>query len=131
MAEESIDEKLTAEFGKIGARYEGITTSTDLRKAFEIIDGVDDTRKGLEDGAKDDEYGNPGVVKLSYKKLKKKYDEAPSDEKPPFPGNSIEEYIEIKVQQAADASHAKANVIFSFLTNSHASKEIDSAHGSS
>ena len=127
MAEESIDEKLTAEFGKIGARYEGITTSTDLRKAFEIIDGVDETRKGLEDAA----FTEPYTLVKSYDKLKKKYDEAPSDEKPPFPGNSIEEYIEIKVQQAADASHAKANVIFSFLTNSHASKEIDSAHGSS
>ena len=119
--EKTVPEKLSEEFdgtplardGVAVTRYQELSNEADMRLAFEILDSVDETRKGLE-AARDEE---PYALVTSYEKLKKKYDKAPDDDKPPFPGDSIDDYIERKVATAAASAHAKADVISSYVYN--------------
>ena len=124
MAEETVAQKLTAEFGIFGASgYGGITTNNRLRKAFEIIDGVDDIRKNLQDAADDGALDKAIGKKLDLSGKELREFEATSAQRT--------EHINEIVAESADMARAKADVIFSFLQNAHASKTTDDAHGSS
>lgn len=113
---DDIVSKLTAEFGRVGIpsagsatvlnTYPGLTTLSNFRRAFEIIDDVDGTEASLQE-AKD-----RGELKRQAAKA----------------GQSESQYVIDKVNQARDMAHAKADVIYSYINNIHLKRSADEVH---
>jgi hypothetical protein len=112
----STTEKLTDEFG--GVALLGIHDLNDFKKAFEIVEGVDEIRNNLEGAAypltPNDEGEGGSLNKSIGKRLG--YKGKQLRDFIPTPAQA-EEYIDEIVAQSADMAHAKSYVIYSLIVN--------------
>ncbi len=124
--DESVLEKLTDEFG--GGALLGIKNLNDLKKAFELIDGVDEVRTNLEEAAypliPDDE-GKGGALNKAIAKSLDLKGKAARNFIPTAGQASV--YINEIVQKSADMAHAKSFVMYSFMVAAF-SKHVEHLH---
>ena len=124
--DESILEKLTDEFS--GEALLGIRNLNDLKKAFELIDGVDEVRANLEEAAypliPDDE-GKGGALNKAIAKSLDLKGKAARNFIPTAGQASV--YINEIVQKSADMAHAKSFVMYSFMVHAF-SKHVEHLH---
>ena len=106
MADKSIPELLEDEFGYDGGRYLSLNSLTELKAAFAIIDDAAATRQGLED------LKNSDLKAITKAALK---------QEPPM---TVDEYINDKARKAEEMSHAKAEVVHSYIRNLFDDRDI-------
>lgn len=112
MSEATKLEKLAERFGDpvFGIMPDFLASITNLNDAFEIIDGVDETRANLEEAASEGSL-DPAIAKELFGitgKAAQAFTATPTQRSA---------YVNKLVAEAADMAHAKAQVMYTFVVN--------------